>query len=95
MKSAKPSAYCRESAVGASGYMSGCGISLRSLRGQSRLSMISPARSDTVTGRTKCWLCVLQSQNAGGTAEFDLPSRIQKWIRDFFIANQSLINCNL
>ena len=44
--------------------------------GSRSLATNSPARSDTVISQAKCWLCILQSQNAGGTAETVFPSRI-------------------
>ena len=45
MKSAPFKAFFRESAVGVSRYLQKCGISLRSLPGQSQISTISPARN--------------------------------------------------
>ena len=68
MKSALFKSYFRESAVGVSGYMRKCGISLRSLQGQGSFAN-SSARQTPLHVRQSVGFVVFQSQNAGGTAE--------------------------
>ena len=76
MKSALFKSYSRESAVGVSGYMRKCGISLRSLLGQSRSSTNSQARQTPLRVRQSVGFVFSKSKCGWYRGNYVFPSRI-------------------